>query len=72
MLATNLGPFRKLVLAAGGVELAADLEVLSLCLALFSGSLGGRDGEVVDGCPNLHFALLLALVPRICRVARGL
>ncbi len=44
MLAANLGPFRKLVLAAGAVELAADFEVFGLRLALLGGHLGCRNG----------------------------
>lgn len=58
VLAADLGPFGKLVLAAGGIELAADAHVLCLRLALLGGGLGRRNGEVVDGCPDLIFDVL--------------
>lgn len=51
VLATQLGPFGKLVLAARGVELTADLEVVGLEDSLLAGGLGGRDREEVDERP---------------------
>jgi hypothetical protein len=44
MLAAQLGPFGKLVLATRSVELPADLEVICLELPLFAGGLGCREG----------------------------
>lgn len=51
VLAPQLCPLCKLVLAACGVHLSAGGEVLSLQFALLGGGVGGRHGEVVDERP---------------------
>lgn len=54
VLAPQLCPLCKLVLAACGVHLSAGGEVFGLQFSLFGGGLGGRHGEVVDEGPELQ------------------
>lgn len=54
VLSTQLGPFRKLVLAARGAHFATDLEIFCLECALLRGSFGRGNREVVDQRPDLH------------------
>lgn len=53
VLSAQLRPLGKLVLAARGLELPLDLEVLCLHLALLGRRLGRRDGEEVYKRPEL-------------------
>lgn len=53
MSSSQLRPLRKLVLAAGRVQLRPDLEVFFLDFPLLGGGLGCRDGEVVYRRPKL-------------------
>lgn len=67
VLSSQLGPFRKLVLAARCVELVPHAEVLRLELALLGRGLGRRHGEVVDQCPELYISvsvLVCGPIPR--------
>ncbi len=47
-------PLGKLVLAAGGVQLAAELEVLALQRALLVGGIGSAGGDVLVDVPELR------------------
>jgi len=51
VLAPQLCPLCKFVLAACGVHLSAGGEVFGLQFSLLGGGLGGRHGEVVDEGP---------------------
>lgn len=53
MLASQLCPLRKLVLATRRVELSPHTQVISLQLLLLGGILRSRDGEQVQGRPQL-------------------
>lgn len=53
MLAAQLGPFRKLVLAAGRVQLSSDGEILFLLLAVLDVVSGDRAGGREDDAPDL-------------------
>lgn len=54
MLASQSSPFGEFVLAARRVQIPSYLEVLGLQLALFGCSLGRRDRQVVEECPELY------------------
>lgn len=60
VLAPQLCPLCKLVLAAGGVHLAPHGQIIGLDFSLLGGGLGGRHGEEVDEGPELCNRRLLA------------
>lgn len=53
VLSAKLCPLCEFVLAARGIQLSANLEVLGLEFALLASSLGGRDREKVNQGPEL-------------------
>lgn len=62
MLATQLCPPGKFILAACSVQVPSDFEVIGLNLALLAGCLGRCDGEEVDQSPELLRSAAVARV----------